>query len=72
MQKIIILFHSTRDAINAERSCLRKGISCQAIPVPRDLSAECGIALDVDRESVVEVKSILEKEGISAVYRERQ
>jgi Protein of unknown function (DUF3343) len=72
MQKTIILFHSTHDAIRAERTCLQKGMSCQAIPVPRDLSAECGIALEVDRENVTEVMSILEKEGISAHYHERQ
>jgi hypothetical protein len=71
MKKIIILFHSTRDAINAERTCLRKGIICQAIPVPRDLSADCGIALEVNGEDETAVKTLFNTETISGVFQKR-
>jgi hypothetical protein len=71
MQKTIILFHSTHDAIHAERTCLRNKVSCQAIPVPADLSAECGIALEVNRCDVPAVKSLFEKESITGVFQER-
>ena len=66
MGKTIFVFHSTHDAIAAERACLRKGVSCQAIPVPRDITAECGIALEVDGKDKNAAAIVLEKESISA------
>ena len=71
MEKIIILFHSTHDAINAERTCLRKGISCQAIPVPREIAAECGIALEINPKDKIAVQSLFKKENISVVFHDR-
>lgn len=71
LEKIIILFHSTLEAINAERACLRKGISCQAIPVPREITAECGIALEVTPEDKIVVQSLFDTENISAVFHDR-
>jgi hypothetical protein len=66
------VFNSTREAIDAERTCLRKGISCQAIPVPRDISAECGIALEVDPKDQPAVKSLFDERNISAFFHERK
>jgi hypothetical protein len=71
MNKIIIVFHSTHDAINAERMCLRSGLRCQAIPVPREITAECGIALEVNPEDKIAVQSLFEKENISAIFHDR-
>jgi hypothetical protein len=48
MNKVIIVFESTRAAINAEKLCVKNTIPCQVIPVPRDISAECGIALEIN------------------------
>jgi plasmid stability protein len=71
-EKIIILFHSTHDAITAERACLKSGISCQAVPVPRDLAADCGIALEIDSQEAAAVAAVLDKERISAIFNARQ
>ena len=71
LEKVVIVFHSTHDAINAERICLRTGIPCQAIPVPRNLSAECGIALEVNRNDERAVRSLFEKENLSGIFHER-
>lgn len=49
MQKVIVIFSSTYAAIKAERLCLQTGIRCQVIPVPRELSSDCGIALEIDQ-----------------------
>ncbi|HUI92383.1 MAG TPA: DUF3343 domain-containing protein [Chitinivibrionales bacterium] len=58
MNNVIAVFDSTRAAINAEKLCAKNGISCQVIPVPRDISAECGIALEInagDKDSVEKI-----------------
>jgi hypothetical protein len=70
MNKIIVLFSSTRDTITAERVCLRNAVPCQAIPVPRNITADCGIALEINREDEVAVQSLFEKESIAADFRE--
>jgi hypothetical protein len=48
MQKVIVIFPSTYAAIKAERLCLESGIACRVIPVPRDISSDCGVALEID------------------------
>lgn len=42
--KLIITFHTTSDAIAFEKACKETGRSGRMIPVPRELSAGCGLA----------------------------
>lgn len=42
--KIIVTFHTTADAIAMERICKLEEIPGRMIPVPRELSAGCGLA----------------------------
>jgi hypothetical protein len=41
----LIVFESTNMALKAERSLKGAGIPCSVIPTPREITAECGIAL---------------------------
>jgi len=45
MKFTLALFDTTRAVIKAERLLKANAISCKIIPVPRDLSFECGLAL---------------------------
>ena len=45
--KLIITFHTTSDAIAFEKACKETGRSGRMIPVPRELSAGCGLAWDL-------------------------
>ncbi len=42
--RIIITFHTTADAMAAERVFRENGLPGRLIPAPRALSADCGIA----------------------------
>jgi len=42
--KLIITFHTTSDAIAFEKACKEAGKAGRMIPVPRELSAGCGLA----------------------------
>jgi hypothetical protein len=58
MNKVVAVFESTRAAISAERLCTTGGVSCQVIPLPRDISSDCGIALEIgenDRDAAEKV-----------------
>jgi len=65
MNKVIAVFDSTRAAILAERACLAAGLSCQAIPIPRDISAGCGIALEMDEQECSKAESVMLKDGLT-------
>ncbi len=44
-QYILILFQSTHHAIKAERIFAKTGLNYRVIPVPQEISADCGSSL---------------------------
>ena len=62
--KLIVTFHTTADAIAFEKSCKESNKDGRMIPVPRELSAGCGLAwcaLPDQRENIL---LVMEKKGI--------
>lgn len=57
-RKLIITFHTTTDAMAMEKLCHERLLPGRLIPVPRDISAGCGLAwctqLD-ERQRIIEV-----------------
>jgi hypothetical protein len=45
----VILVYSTSHAIRIEKLLIENGIPCKLIPVPRQLSSDCGICVRIDR-----------------------
>jgi Protein of unknown function (DUF3343) len=68
MKKYVILFDSTHWVIMAERRCQEAGISCQAIPVPRQFTSDCGIALEISENDKINVERILKDNSINADF----
>ncbi len=53
-QFFVILFKSSSYAVQAERTCRKAGINVRLVPVPRELSSDCGICMRIhsaDREA---------------------
>lgn len=44
----IVLFQSVHHALLAERLLKEAGIACKLIPIPRNLSSDCGVCLRFD------------------------
>jgi Protein of unknown function (DUF3343). len=63
-QKLVITFHTTADAIAMEKSCKKHGISGRLIPVPRVISAGCGLAWRAEIEDKVLLVKIMQEVGI--------
>ena len=63
---IICTFNKTRDAIQAEKICKRESVEYRIIPVPRSISANCGMAIEVEKGKKDVLMSGLESKGISA------
>jgi hypothetical protein len=47
----VILVPSTSYAIQIERLLQKSGILCKLIPVPRQLSSDCGVCIRIHREN---------------------
>ena len=69
MERLIVIFQSTYNAIKAERICLKAGVACQVIPVPREISSDCGIALEITNGDKERVGRLLENNAIHSFTR---
>lgn len=55
----VILFPSIHFALQAEKLVKARGISYKLIPVPRQLSSDCGVCLRIPWEKKEEVLALL-------------
>ena len=60
----VVLFYSTSAAIRAEKLTQGAGLKVKLIPVPRQLSSDCGISLRFEWDQADEVRSVLEEKGL--------
>ncbi|MDY0382542.1 MAG: DUF3343 domain-containing protein [Atribacterota bacterium] len=59
VQKSVVIFYSTSNAIKTESLAKRMGIAVKLIPVPRHLSSDCGICLSFNSNDIQKIKKIL-------------
>lgn len=63
--KLIVAFHTTADAIAFEKSCKESNKDGRMIPVPRELSAGCGLAWCAVPEVKEELERFSAEKGLS-------
>lgn len=64
-KKILILFQSIHYVIKAEKICLKTGIPCRIIPVPKEVSSECGMAIQIEESHKDTFETTMNQKGIS-------
>lgn len=64
MQYSVVLFHSITGALQAEKRLKERGIATKLIPVPRQVSSDCGVCLRFERKDEPEVRRALDDERI--------
>ena len=62
--KLVITFYTTTEAMAMEKACKESGADGRIIPVPRSISAGCGLAWCAKLESIDSLKNLMEKQGI--------
>lgn len=55
----VVLFHTTSAALRAERLVKQAGLAHKLIPVPRQLSSDCGISLRFEWPQAIEIEQAL-------------
>ena len=61
---ILLLFISTRAVIKAEECLRANGIDCQVVPVPKNISSECGMAISIADQTRDRSASLLAESGL--------
>jgi hypothetical protein len=64
----LLLFQSTRAVIKAERIFRKNGLYCKVIPVPRTISSECGMAIEIKPEDREKAESLCAGEEIICTH----
>lgn len=68
--RIIVTFQTTTDAMTMEKVCIENSVPGRLIPVPREITAGCGMAWSAPPEAKDEVCQIAERHrlGTSGIY----
>ncbi|MEY8494082.1 DUF3343 domain-containing protein [Lachnospiraceae bacterium 29-91] len=62
--QLVVTFHTTADAMAMEQACKERQTDGRLIPVPRAISASCGLAWCAGLESREMLKNVMESIGI--------
>jgi bacterioferritin-associated ferredoxin len=60
-QYAVIMVYSTSHAMRIEALLQQKGITCKMIPVPRQISSDCGVCVRVLRSDVIEARQVIKE-----------
>ena len=60
----VILVYSTSHAMRIEKLLGKRGIGCKMIPVPRQISSDCGVCIRITRAQVEAARDTIEKAQI--------
>jgi len=62
--KLVVTFHTTADAMAMEKACRELGVTGRMIPVPRAISAGCGLSWCAQMDERQALLDIMKKVGI--------
>ena len=65
--KYILLMDSVHKVMKAEKVLKSAGILIDLVPVPREISSDCGVAIEFDSAPREDVLDLLEKAGCPAL-----
>lgn len=62
-KRLVITFHTTAGAMAMEKLCKKNSISGRLIPVPREITSDCGIAWSMSPEDKDRLEALLTGES---------
>lgn len=65
-EKLVVSFLTTTQAMAAEKYCQKNQIPGRIIPLPGEISAECGIAWCTEPKEEERIRQVIKNGGIQA------
>lgn len=62
--KLVITFHTTAAAMAMEKRCKEENVPGRLIPVPRELTADCGMAWCAPVEAAARLRTLAEDSSL--------
>ena len=62
--KCVLIFASIHHVMKAEKLLKGKGVKISLIPVPREISSDCGVAIELSEDSEEEALLILRENRV--------
>lgn len=62
--QLVVTFHTTADAMAMEQACRERNAQGRLIPVPRAISAGCGLAWCAEPECREALREVMQSVGI--------
>lgn len=62
--KLVVTFHTTADAMAMEKACKEQNAPGRIIPVPRAVSAGCGLSWCADLSDKERIAEVMQSVGI--------
>lgn len=56
----VILVYSTSHAMRIEKLLAEQGITCKLIPVPRQISSDCGVCIRIARDQSEAARKVVQ------------
>ena len=63
--KLIVTFHTTTAAMAMEKACAAAGIPGRLIPVPREITAGCGMSWKAEPAARAALEAFVAEKGIT-------
>ncbi|MCK4413887.1 MAG: DUF3343 domain-containing protein [Candidatus Eisenbacteria sp.] len=65
--RAVVLFHTSSHALRAEALLAARGVAAKLIPVPRQLSSDCGVCLRIARADGAVACEVIAGGGVEIV-----
>ena len=62
--RLVVTFHTTADAMAMEKACKEHNVPGRIIPVPRAISAGCGLAWCAELDEREQISDMMKQVGI--------
>jgi hypothetical protein len=59
VRPMFLAFKTTRDVMRAEKLLRAVCLPCKIVPIPKRISSECGMGIDIDNQYVDKVNELL-------------
>ena len=66
-QKLVITFHTPAAAMAMEKLCHEQGLPGRLIPVPRELTADCGMAWCAPTDAAPQLRALADAQALEYV-----
>jgi hypothetical protein len=62
----VVLFESVSATVRAEKEAKKDGLKVKLVPVPRQLSSDCGICMRFEWPDMERVQTLLSRKGLKS------